>query len=145
VGELWVLSPQNVAPGWVRTGDLVRRDGDGYLYAAGRVRDVINRGGEKVSPEEVEAALRSHPHIVDVAVAGVGDAEMGERVGAVVVSSAPVTLEELRAHCRASLARHKLPELMTVVAELPVNALGKVVRPRVHELLATARQQAGAR
>jgi acyl-CoA synthetase (AMP-forming)/AMP-acid ligase II len=145
VGELWVLSPQNVAPGWVRTGDLVRRDGDGYLYAAGRVRDLINRGGEKISPEEVEAALRSHPRIVDVAVAGVADEDMGERVGAVVVASAPITLDELRAHCRDSLARYKLPELMTEVAEIPVNALGKVVRPRVRELLATAREQAGAR
>jgi acyl-CoA synthetase (AMP-forming)/AMP-acid ligase II len=145
VGELWVLSPQNAAPGWIHTGDLVHVDADGYLYVAGRLRELINRGGEKLSPDEVEAVLRSHPLITDVAVAGVPDVEMGERVGVAVVSTAPISLDDVHAHCRGALARYKLPELLVTVDELPVNALGKVVRARVVELFATAAEQAGAR
>lgn len=135
VGELLVLSPQNVISGWQRTGDLVRQDVDGYLYVAGRVDELINRGGEKFSPDEIESVIRSHPTVVDAAVAGVPDAEMGQRVGAAVVASAALTQAELLDHCRASLARFKLPELIVFVDELPVNALDKVVRNRVAALL----------
>ena len=77
---------QHVGQGWLRTGDLARQDADGYIYPSGRLRDTINRGGEKFGPIEVEDALRSHPAVSDVAVAGVADEEMGQRVGAAVVA-----------------------------------------------------------
>ncbi len=111
------------------------KDADGYLYPSGRLRDTINRGGEKFGPIEVEEALRSHPAVSDVAVAGVSDDELGQRVGAAVVTRAPVTLEELRAHCRGLIAYFKLPERLAVVEDIPYNATGKVDRRRLAELI----------
>jgi long-chain acyl-CoA synthetase len=135
VGELWVNSPVNTVEGWLRTGDLGRVDADGYIFPSGRLRDTINRGGEKFGPIEVEEALRSHPAISDVAVAGVSDDELGQRVGAAVVTRASVTLEELRTHCRGLIAYFKLPERLAVVDDLPYNATGKVDRRRLAELI----------
>ena len=135
VGELWVLAEGGVAAGptagpegWLRTGDLVTEDGDGYLYPVGRLSDVINRGGEKFAPAEVEEALRAHAAVRDVAVVGIPDPEMGNRVGAAVVVRAEVTLDELRDHCRERIATFKLPEVVVVVDELPYNDFGKVDR-----------------
>ncbi|GBG39013.1 class I adenylate-forming enzyme family protein [Mycobacterium montefiorense] len=85
VGELWVNTTQNVTEGWLHTGDLARQDADGYIFPSGRLKDTINRGGEKFGPIEVEEALRSHPAVSDVAVAGIADDELGQRVGAAVV------------------------------------------------------------
>ena len=85
VGELWVRSTQNVRDGWLQTGDLAFQDSEGYVYPQGRQGDLINRGGEKFAPVEVAEALRGHPAIRDVAVAGVPDIEMGHRVGALLV------------------------------------------------------------
>lgn len=138
VGELWVRSPLNTAGGWLRTGDLGRQDADGYLYPSGRLRDTINRGGEKFGPIEVEEALRSHPAVHDVAVAGVDDEELGQRVGVAVVPRGPVTLEELRAHCAAVLAYFKLPERLTIVDEIPYNATGKVNRSQLAALISVS-------
>jgi long-chain acyl-CoA synthetase len=136
VGELWVNTSQHVGEGWLRTGDLARQDPDGYIYPSGRLKDTINRGGEKFGPIEVEEALRSHPAVRDVAVAGVADGEMGQRVGAAVVARTPVTLAELRAHCRESIAYFKLPERLILVEDLPYNDTGKVNRRRLSELIA---------
>ncbi|ORW24843.1 class I adenylate-forming enzyme family protein [Mycobacterium palustre] len=135
VGELWVNSPQNVIEGWLHTGDLARLDADGYIFPCGRLSDTINRGGEKFGPVEVEEALRSHPAVSDVAVTGVADDELGQRVGAVVVACAPVTLEQLRAHCRALIAYFKLPERLVVVESIPYNATGKVNRRELAALI----------
>ncbi len=136
VGELWVNSPVNTVAGWLQTGDLGRVDADGYIFPTGRLRDTINRGGEKFGPIEVEEALRSHPAVNDVAVAGVADDELGQRVGAAIVTRAPVTLEELRAHCRDMIAYFKLPERVAIVDDIPYNATGKVDRRRLAELIA---------
>lgn len=138
VGELWVRSPLNTAGGWLRTGDLGRQDADGYLYPSGRLRDTINRGGEKFGPIEVEEALRSHPAVHDVAVAGVDDEELGQRVGVAVVPRGPVTLAELRAHCAPLLAYFKLPERLTIVDDIPYNATGKVNRAQLAALIGAA-------
>lgn len=135
VGELWVNTTQNVTEGWLRTGDLARRDSDGYIFPSGRLSDTINRGGEKFGPVEVEEALRSHPAVSDVAVAGLVDEELGQRVGAAVVACAPVTLEQLRAHCRELIAYFKLPERLAVVEEIPYNATGKVSRRQIAALI----------
>ncbi|OBH92656.1 class I adenylate-forming enzyme family protein [Mycobacterium scrofulaceum] len=139
VGELWVNTTQNVTAGWLRTGDLARQDSDGYLFPCGRLSDTINRGGEKFGPIEVEEALRSHPAVRDVAVAGIADDELGQRVGAAVVACAPVTLEDLRSHCRESIAHFKLPERLALVDEIPYSSTGKVSRRRLAELITSQR------
>jgi acyl-CoA synthetase (AMP-forming)/AMP-acid ligase II len=136
VGELWVNTSQNVSQGWLRTGDLARQDADGYIYPSGRLSDTINRGGEKFGPIEVEEALRAHPAIADVAVAGISDDEMGQRVGAAVVTRGPVTLEELRSHCRDRIAYFKLPERLKIVDHIPYSETGKVNRRQLAALIA---------
>jgi acyl-CoA synthetase (AMP-forming)/AMP-acid ligase II len=136
VGELWVNTTQNVIGGWLHTGDLARVDADGYIFPSGRLSDTINRGGEKFGPIEVEEALRSHPAVSDVAVAGITDEELGQRVGAAVVACAPVTLEELRSHCRELIAYFKLPERLAIVDHIPYNSTGKVSRRQLAALIA---------
>ncbi len=147
VGELWVKSAQNVSDeplgrradgtdGWLQTGDLARQDVDGYLYPTGRLKDTINRGGEKFGPIEVEEAIRTHPAVSDVAVAGIADEEMGQRVGAAVVAGSPMTLEELRTHCREHIAYFKLPEFLKIVEAIPYNDTGKVNRRQLAALIA---------
>ncbi|MDT5232851.1 MAG: hypothetical protein QOI39_3351 [Mycobacterium sp.] len=136
VGELWVNTGQNVSGGWLHTGDLARQDGDGYIYPSGRLSDTINRGGEKFGPIEVEEALRAHPAVTDVAVAGITDDEMGQRVGAAVVARLPVTLEQLRSHCRERIAYFKLPERLIIVDRIPYNETGKVNRRQLAGLIA---------
>jgi acyl-CoA synthetase (AMP-forming)/AMP-acid ligase II len=139
VGELWVNTTQNVTEGWLHTGDLARRDADGYIFCSGRLSDTINRGGEKFGPIEVEEALRTHPAVGDVAVAGIADDEIGQRVGAAVVLRAPATLDELRSHCRELIAYFKLPERLAVVEQIPYSTTGKVNRREIAELIADQR------
>jgi acyl-CoA synthetase (AMP-forming)/AMP-acid ligase II len=136
VGELWVNTGQSVSEGWLHTGDLARQDVDGYIHPSGRLSDTINRGGEKFGPIEVEEVLRAHPAVSDVAVAGIADAEMGQRVGAAVVARLPVTLDELRSHCRERIAYFKLPERLMIVDRIPYNETGKVNRRQLAALIA---------
>ena len=136
VGELWVNTTQNVMGGWLHTGDLARQDSDGYIFPSGRLSDTINRGGEKFGPIEVEDALRSHPAVTDVAVAGIADEELGQRVGAAVVASTPVTLEELRSHCRDLIAYFKLPERLAILDQIPYSTTGKISRHQIAALIA---------
>ena len=136
VGELWVKTDQHVGEGWLRTGDLASQDSGGYIYPSGRLKDTINRGGEKFGPIEVEDAIRTHPAVTDVAVAGIADEEMGQRVGAAVVARSPLTLEELRSHCRDLIAYFKLPERLKVVDGIPYNDTGKVNRRQLAALIA---------
>ncbi|HTX97089.1 MAG TPA: class I adenylate-forming enzyme family protein [Mycobacterium sp.] len=138
VGELWVNTTQNVTEAWLRTGDLARQDSEGYIFPSGRLGDTINRGGEKFGPIEVEEALRSHPAVRDVAVAGVPDEDLGQRVGAVVMACAPVTLEELQSHCRRLIAYFKLPERLAIVDSIPYSSTGKVNRRQLAALIVSA-------
>ena len=127
---------QVMRDGWLYTGDLARQDADGYIYLAGRSRDIIKRGGEMVSPVEVERTLESHPDVEEAAVVGVPDDTWGERVVAVVVrrSGASVTEAGLLEHCRERLARFKRPEQVAFVDALPRNALGKVLKRELRRL-----------
>lgn len=117
--------------GWLRPGDAGEIDADGRLQVVGRVDDLINTGGEKVWPEEVETVLREHPKAREVAVGGRRDPEWGQRVVAWVVPADPAdppTLEQLRAFVAARLPRHKAPRELVVVEELPRTLSGKVRR-----------------
>jgi long-chain acyl-CoA synthetase len=144
-GELWVRSPFNAQEGWRQTGDVVRQDAEGYLYPQGRLSDTINRGGEKFGPSEIEDVLRLHPDVIDAAVAGIPDREMGERVGAALVTRRPLTLEEVREHCNHHIARFKAPERLALVAEIPRTAMWKVSRKAIAELVQAAGQGPAAR
>ena len=120
--------------GWLYTGDLGYQDQDGYIYLSGRAKDFIKRGGEMISPEEVEQVLRSHPDLDDAAVIGVPDADWGEEVRAVVVGRADrVTEEQIIEFCRDRLAGFKRPRSVVFVGELPRNVLGKVLKRDLRE------------
>ncbi len=142
VGELAFRSPQVVkgywnnpvatkesfVDGWFRTGDLGYVDADGFVYVVDRLKDVVIRGGENVYCAEVEAVLAEHPGIEDVAVIGLPDDAMGERVCAVVVPrlGAQLRLAELRQFAAARLAAFKCPEALWTAQELPRTATEKV-------------------
>ena len=117
--------------GWLRTGDIGRLDAAGRLTVRGRADEAIRTGAETVWPDEVEAVLRTHPAVADVAVAGRPDAEWGEHVTAWVVPTNPAdppVLEQLREFCRDGLARFKAPRDLRVVTSLPRTPSGKVRR-----------------
>jgi acyl-CoA synthetase (AMP-forming)/AMP-acid ligase II len=123
-----------IRSGWVYTGDLACQDEDGYIYLAGRARDFIKRGGEMISPEEVEQVLISHPDVEDAAVIGVPDLEWGEEVRAVVVRRSPKVDEKgLMDYCHQRLASFKRPRSVVFIDELPRNAMGKVLKRDLRE------------
>jgi len=121
------------ADGWFQTGDLGEIDGDGYLSLVGRSKELIISGGYNVYPREVEEVLGAHPGVREVAVIGRASDTWGEEVTAVVVTDQPVDPDELRAHAARSLAPYKVPKRIEFAAELPRNALGKVVRGRLRD------------
>ncbi len=154
-GELWITGPQ-VMHGylsnpdenermfsidehnrrWLRTGDVVRVDDDGFFSVVGRRKEMINRGGLKVWPAKIERVLVMHPQVTDAAVIGRADTIHTEVVVAVVASDAPATdthqLEtELRALCREHLARYEVPGRFEFVKQLPRSPLGKMLKYRL--------------
>ena len=116
-------------------GDLGYFDEDGYIFLSGRAKDFIKRGGEMVSPEEVEQVLHSHPAIDEAAIIGVPDLDWGERVRAIVVAKSGKTIDtsEVIEYCRSRLSSFKKPESVVVVDELPRNPLGKVLKRILRE------------
>ncbi len=123
--------------GWLRTGDVVTVDADGFTTIVDRVKELIITGGFNVSPSEVEVALKAHPGIVDAAVVGLPAAGGGERVVAAVQPREGVTLDaaELRAFCKERLSGYKVPREFYVLEEFPKSMLGKVLRKQVREQL----------
>lgn len=125
---------------WFRTGDLGYLDGDGYLFITGRAKEIINRGGQKVSPHEVEAALLGHPAVAHAAAFATPHPSLGEDVAAAVVLCANTTADAgaLRAHAAARLAPYKVPRRVAIVDRIPVGATGKVRRVGLAEALGLA-------
>jgi fatty-acyl-CoA synthase len=142
-GELLIRGP-NVTPGywnneiatraaflpggWLKSGDIAKRDRDGYYFIVDRIKDMFISGGENVYPAEVERAIYAHPAVLEVAVIGVPDAKWGE-VGAAYVLPKPgavVAADELRAFCRTVLAGYKVPKHVEIVGDFPRTAAGKV-------------------
>jgi acyl-CoA synthetase (AMP-forming)/AMP-acid ligase II len=123
------------ADGWLSTGDLGYVDAGGYVFLVGRNTDMIIRGGENISPGEIEEMLHRHPDVDDVGVVGVPDVEWGEVVVAAVVPRAgsDPSEDELRGHC-AGLASFKRPERILLVPELPRTSTGKLVRREIVDL-----------
>ncbi|HEY8210726.1 MAG TPA: class I adenylate-forming enzyme family protein [Myxococcaceae bacterium] len=126
-------SAQVLRGGWLWTGDLARRDADGFLFLTGRAKEMLKLGGHRVSPVEIEQALGSHPEVAEAAVVGMPDEVGGERACAVVVRrpDGAVTDAELKRHCRERLPAFKVPKTIAFAAELPRTPAGKVARPEL--------------
>ena len=123
------------ADGWFRTGDVGYRDADGFYYVCDRVKDMIITGGENVYPAEIESVLAGHPAIAEVAVIGVPDEKWGETVVAVAALKPGHTLglDELQAFAGERLARYKLPRQLQLVAALPRNPTGKILKYKLRD------------
>ncbi|HUP58043.1 MAG TPA: non-ribosomal peptide synthetase, partial [Bdellovibrionota bacterium] len=123
--------------GWFRTGDLGYFDSDGYLFLAGRIGEIINRGGEKVSPREVDEALLSHPCVLQAAAFPMPHPTLGEEVAAAVVLREGQGLAEgeLRAFLRGHLAEFKVPKRILFIDDIPKGPAGKIQRIGLYERL----------
>jgi len=127
------------AEGWMHTGDLAAMDDCGYLRITGRIKDIVIRGGENISPREIEECLYTHPDIVDGHVIGVPDARYGEELMAVVKlrdGASELTIEGLREFCTGQIARFKIPRYLWIVDDFPMTVTGKVrkVEMRQHAI-----------
>lgn len=129
--------------GWLLTGDLGRIDEEGYLTIVGRVKEVINRGGEKVFPYEIEKAMLQHPAVLEAAAFGVPHPRLGENVAAAAVLKPGSTLseQELKAFLAGRLAGFKLPRRLWFVSSLPHGNTGKVLRSSLSEAYAARRRE----
>jgi acyl-CoA synthetase (AMP-forming)/AMP-acid ligase II len=127
--------------GWLATGDRGRLDSEGYLYVEGRLDDLIIRGGENISPAEIEDVLLRHPAVATVAVVGLPDEEWGEKVAAAVVAvpGQEVDADELSAWARQQLGSLKSPSIIDVRVDLPTTATGKVLRRQIRDELSPGR------
>ncbi len=151
-GELWTKGFSNMAgyynmpdktaetldaDGWLHSGDLAVMRADGYINIVGRVKDMIIRGGENIYPAEIEAFLMRHPSIAEAQIIGIPDAFMGEEVCALLRLKPGETLteDELREHCKANIARHKVPKVFRFVETFPLTASGKVQKFVLREQL----------
>jgi acyl-CoA synthetase (AMP-forming)/AMP-acid ligase II/acyl carrier protein len=132
--------------GWFCTGDLGYVDADGYVFLTGRLKELINRGGEKIAPAEVEDALLTHPSVRQAAAFGIPDSILGEEVAAAVVlaDGSHTTAAELRSFAAQLLSAPKVPRRILVLKELPTTPFGKVLRRRLAEMAANLEVSAGA-
>jgi oxalate---CoA ligase len=121
--------------GWHRTGDEGYLDADGYLFLTGRIREVIDRGGQKISPAEVEAVLRRHPQVRDAAVFAIGHEIHGQEVAALVAGrDGMIDVHDVRTFAAAKLAWFKVPRVVLAVTDIPLTPTGKVPRARLASL-----------
>ncbi|MEZ0579566.1 long-chain-fatty-acid--CoA ligase [Nocardioides sp. MH1] len=144
-GEIWMRTPQLMKgylnkpeataeviteDGWFRTGDIGHLDADGFLYVSDRLKDMIISGGENIYSPEVERVLAEHPAVLEVAIVGVPDERWGESVKAFVAlkEGADATPEEIIEYARQRLAHYKCPKSVDIVAALPRNPTGKVLK-----------------
>jgi long-chain acyl-CoA synthetase len=145
VGELWARGtaiaagyygkPEATAEvftidGWFKTGDIVKMDDDGYVFIVDRAKDMINVGGEKVYPRDIEELLHKHPAVADAVVVGVADPDLGEVVKALVVlvPGQTLTADQVIAYLRPLVARYKVPRLVDFVESVPRSPSGKALR-----------------
>jgi len=158
VGELQVMSAANTigywkdpaataaafVDGWLRTGDLVHRDADGFYWFAGRAKQIIVRGGSNISPQEVEDALYHHPAVLEAGVIGLPDPEFGEKVIAYVTlrPGLDATEDQLRAFVKSRIADYKAPERVFFLPSLPKGLTGKVQRRELKDWSMAAHEMA---
>ena len=114
--------------GWFRTGDQGVLDENGYLTLTGRLKEMINRGGEKISPREIDEALLTHPAVAEAVAFGTPHPTWGEEVAATVTVREPVTEQDLLAYCKERMADYKRPKQIHIVDAIPRTATGKIQR-----------------
>jgi fatty-acyl-CoA synthase len=147
VGELWLKGPvvtpgywhnddattKTITDGWFHTGDMVKKDEQGYFYVVDRKKNMFISGGENVYPAEVEQLLQEHPSVKEAAVIGVADQKWGEVGKAFVVlkKDATMTGKDLRAFCQGQLAKYKIPKYFDFIPKLPKNEAGKIDRKKL--------------
>ncbi len=152
VGEIWVrghtvtrgylnnpeANASSFVDGWYRTGDLGSKGEDGYIFLKGRLKEMINRGGEKISPRDIDEVLLSHPKVLDAASFGEPDAMYGEIVEAAVIlrPGMQATEAELEDYCRTRLSAFEVPEKIYIVADFPRTPKGSVNRHALAEQFA---------
>ncbi len=151
VGEIWLKGP-NVSPGywrkpresqavfangWFRTGDLGKKDEDGYYYITDRIKHIIISGGENISPKEIESVINQHQSVLESCVVGISDEKWGEKVAAAVVlkQGRTLTAKEIQDHCKKHLLDWKCPKEVFFMKELPRNRMGKVMKEEVSRTL----------
>jgi len=122
--------------GWFRTGDQGFLDSDGYLTLTGRLKELINRGGEKIGPREIDEVLLAHPAIAEAVAFGVPHPMWGEEVAAAIVLKEPHSEAAILAFCKERLADFKMPKKLYVVDTIPRTATGKIQRGAVAKALA---------
>ena len=127
---------ESFSNGWFRTGDQGMLDDEGYLTLVGRIKELINRGGEKISPREIDEALLRHPAVAEACCFGIPDRVYGEGVAAAVVLKDQATEKDLIAHCRSSLSDFKCPTKIFVMDAIPRTATGKIQRRNVAAAIA---------
>jgi len=126
---------ETIRDGWLHTGDLVRRDEEGYFYVVDRKKDMFISGAENVYPAEIEHFLRTHPEVENAAVIGVPDDTWGEvgKAFVVLTENASVGTEEILAYCRGNLAKFKIPKYVEFVDALPVSDSGKILKKQLRQ------------
>lgn len=124
---------ETIRDGWLYTGDLVRKDNEGYFYVVGRKKDMFISGGENVYPPEVEQVLRLLPQLSEVAVVGVPDEKWGEVGKAFLVKKTEISVEEIQEHCRRNLAKFKIPRHFAFLDSLPKGDSGKILKRKLQE------------
>lgn len=127
---------ESLKDGWFHTGDVMKKDADGYFYVLDRIKNMYISGGENVYPAEVEHMIRQHPAVSQVAIIGVPDERWGEAGKAFVVlkSGKNLSSEELTTYCLERIAKYKIPKHITFVDDLPKNDAGKTDRKKLHEI-----------
>ena len=123
--------------GWMHTGDLAVIDAEGYCDIVGRVKDMIIRGGENISPREIEESLQEHPAVAEAAVVGMPDPTFGENIWAVVAlkPGAEATEDDIKAHVAKYVTKFKIPAKVCFVPMLPTNPTGKILKREIKKQL----------
>ena len=126
--------------GWLHTGDLGYMDADGFVFVTGRIKELIIKGGENISPREIDEALLKHPAVLEAAVVGIPDHNYGQEIMACIVlrPNEQCSDEELRAYCETTLGTYKTPKQFRFIAELPKGPSGKVQRLKLPDLVASS-------
>ena len=124
------INSDSFVKGWFRTGDLGKFDKDGYLYISGRIKEIINRGGEKISPKEVDEVFMSNKKINKAVSFAIKHAKLGEDIGLAVVlnSKMECSSSELKDFAKNKLAQYKIPKTILFLKEIPLGATGKIQR-----------------
>ncbi|MFN4298685.1 MAG: acyl-CoA synthetase [Thermaurantimonas sp.] len=150
IGELWLKGPivtpgywkneeatqNSISEGWFKTGDILRRDGEGYLYVVDRIKNLYISGGENVYPAEVEKYILTHEAVAEVAVIGVPDEKWGE-TGKAFISLKPgysFDYQELKSFCEKGLAKYKIPKHLVILDSLPKSDTGKIDRKKLKSM-----------